>query len=102
MAGAGILTLVQIFPYTLGANIGTTITAILASLATGNISAVVVAFAHLMFNIAGIVIWWPLSRVPIFLANTLAEFAVRNKFYPFTYILTIFFVIPIVVILLFR
>ena len=102
MAGAGILTLVQIFPYTLGANIGTTITAILASLATGNISAVVVAFAHLIFNIAGIVIWWPLSGVPIFLANKLAEFAIRNKFYPFAYILTIFFVIPLIVILIFR
>ncbi len=52
MAGAGILTLVQIFPYTLGANIGTTITAMLASLVTGNVSAVVVAFAHLNFNIS--------------------------------------------------
>jgi sodium-dependent phosphate cotransporter len=102
MAGAGILTLTQIFPYTLGANIGTTITAILASLATGNINAVIVAFAHLMFNISGIIVWWPLSRVPIFLANKLAEFSIRNKLYPFIYILTIFFVIPIVVILLFR
>ena len=32
MAGAGLLTLPQIFPYTLGSNIGTTITAILAAL----------------------------------------------------------------------
>ncbi len=102
MAGAGILTLAQIFPYTLGANIGTTITAILASLATGNINAVVVAFAHLIFNISGILIWWPLSRVPIFLANTLAEFSIKNKIYPFIYVLTMFFVIPLVVILIFR
>lgn len=102
MAGAGILTLAQIFPYTLGANIGTTITAILASLATGNINAVVVAFAHLIFNISGILIWWPLSRVPIFLANTLAEFSIKNKIYPFIYVLTLFFVIPLAVILIFR
>ena len=102
MAGAGILTLAQIFPYTLGANIGTTITAILASLATGNLNAVVVAFAHLLFNISGILIWSPLSRVPIFLANKLAEFSIKNKIYPFIYILTLFFVIPLVVILIFR
>jgi sodium-dependent phosphate cotransporter len=102
MAGAGMLTLAQIFPYTLGANIGTTITAILASLATGNANAVVVAFAHLLFNISGILFWWPFARLPIFLANTLAEFSIRNKTYPFIYVLTMFFIIPLLVILIFR
>lgn len=102
MAGAGILTLAQIFPYTLGANIGTTITAILASLATGNINAVVVAFAHLLFNISGIAIWWPLSKVPISLANLLAEFSIKNKLYPFIYIITVFFIIPILVLIIFK
>jgi len=102
MAGAGILTLAQIFPYTLGANIGTTITAILASLATGNLNAVVVAFAHLMFNISGIIVWWPLSRVPLYLANTLAEYSIKNKIIPFIYIFTVFFIIPILVIIIFR
>ena len=102
MAGAGILTLVQIFPYTLGANIGTTITAILASLVTGNINAVVVAFAHLLFNISGIMIWWPLSKVPLTLALKLAQLAIRNKMIPFVYIVIMFFIIPITVIFLFR
>jgi sodium-dependent phosphate cotransporter len=102
MAGAGILTLYQIFPYTLGANIGTTITAILASLATGNISAVQVAFAHLLFNISGIIVWWPFARVPIAMANKLAEYSIRNKMYPFLYILTMFFILPIIIILIFR
>jgi len=102
MAGAGILTLVQIFPYTLGANIGTTITAMLAALATGNLSAVVVAIAHLLFNISGIIVWGPFSRLPIYLANTLAEFSIRNKLYPFIYIITVFFIIPLAVILIFR
>ena len=102
MAGAGMLTLAQIFPYTLGANIGTTITAMLASLATGNLNAVVVAFAHLLFNISGIVFWWPFSKVPIFLANTLAEYSIKNKVYPFIYVLTMFFIVPLVVILIFR
>jgi len=102
MAGAGILTLAQIFPYTMGANIGTTITAMLASMAIGNLNAVVVAFAHLIFNISGILIWWPFSRLPIFLANTLAGFSIKNKIYPFAYVLTVFFIIPLLVILFFR
>jgi sodium-dependent phosphate cotransporter len=102
MAGAGILNLMQIFPYTLGANIGTTITAILASLVTSNINAVVVAFAHLLFNIAGIIIWWPFKIVPVTLAERLAAQAVRNKIIPFAYVLTVFFIIPIIVFVLFK
>lgn len=102
MAGAGILTLMQIFPYTLGANIGTTITAILASLVTGNPNAVTVAFAHLLFNISGIIFWWPFRQVPISLANKMAEFATRNKLIPLFYISIVFFIIPLIVIFLFR
>lgn len=94
LIGAGILTLEQILPYTLGANIGTTITAILASLATGNIAAVTVAFAHSMFNIFGVALVFPLKKVPMFLATKLAEFAVRNRLIPVAYILLVFFVIP--------
>jgi len=102
LAGAGILSLRQIFPYTLGANVGTTITAILASLVTGNISAVEVAFAHLLFNISGILIWWPLSRVPIYLAEQFGELATRNRIIPFAYILGTFFFIPLILIFIFR
>jgi len=102
LAGAALLTLRQIFPYTLGANIGTTVTAILASLVTGNINSVVVAFAHLLFNIIGITIWWPFSRVPIFLAQTFSAIAVKNRAFPFVYILVMFFVIPLAFIFILR
>ncbi|MDA0745181.1 MAG: Na/Pi symporter, partial [bacterium] len=59
LVGAGILTLEQIFPYTLGANVGTTVTAMLAALSTGNIAAVTIAFAHLFFNLSGILLIYP-------------------------------------------
>jgi sodium-dependent phosphate cotransporter len=94
MAGAGILVLEQIFPYALGANIGTTVTAILAALVTGNLAAIVVAFSHLLFNISGIIIWWPLRWVPVTLARVFSRYAVRWKAIPFVYIIVIFFVIP--------
>ncbi|MDH3214962.1 MAG: Na/Pi symporter [Candidatus Krumholzibacteria bacterium] len=98
LAGAGILTLAQIFPFTLGANVGTTVTAILASLVTGDPAAVTVAFAHLLFNIFGIVLIWPIRRVPIFLANTLAEWSIRSRLVPLVYIGVVFFVVPLILI----
>jgi sodium-dependent phosphate cotransporter len=102
LAGAGLLTLIQIFPYTLGANIGTTVTAILAALVTGNLSAIIVAFSHLLFNISGIIIWWPLKFVPISLAQKFAQIAARKKIIPILYIVIVFFLIPILLISLFR
>jgi sodium-dependent phosphate cotransporter len=98
MAGAGLLTLEQIFPYTLGANIGTTITAILAALVTGNPAAVTVAFSHLLFNISGIIIWWPLKIVPVTLARKFAEYSTHSKIIPVAYVLILFFIIPLIVI----
>ena len=78
LAGAGVISVRQIFPYTLGANIGTTITAILAALATGVHTAVSVAFAHLMFNILGILIFYPLKFIPIRLAEWVGEVATKS------------------------
>lgn len=102
MAGAGLLTLVQIFPYTLGANLGTTVTAILAALVTGNLAAIIVAFSHLLFNVSGIIIWYPLKIVPISLAEKFAGVATRYKIIAFLYIVIVFFLIPILLLLIFR
>jgi len=79
LAGTGVLNLRQIFPYTLGANIGTTITALLASFSTGNPAAVTVAFAHLSFNILGILIYYPLKALPIWLATKAGKIAARSR-----------------------
>ena len=102
MAGAGILSLWQIFPYTLGANVGTTVTAILAALVTGNLAAIMVAFSHLLFNLCGITIWWPLRHVPIYLAERFARYAAQRRIIPFLYVVLVFFIIPILGILLLR
>ncbi len=96
LAGAGVLTLHQIYPYTLGANIGTTITAILASFSTGNISAVTIAFAHLLYNIFGIIIFTPLKNIPIFLASKFSDLIEKNRAIPIIYVIIAFFIIPII------
>lgn len=97
MAAAGVLTLEQIFPYTLGANVGTTFTAILASLATvsvGNMGGLTIAFTHLMFNIFGILIFYPVRFIPIGLARELGRRTAENRLFPLLYIVLVFFYIP--------
>jgi solute carrier family 34 (sodium-dependent phosphate cotransporter) len=79
LAGTGVLSLKQIFPYTLGANIGTTITALLASFSTGSAAAVTVGLAHLTFNVLGIVLFYPLRAVPIWMAKRVGAVAARTK-----------------------
>jgi len=102
LVGAGILTIEQIFPYTLGANIGTTVTAMLASLATGNIAAITVAFAHLCFNLFGTVIIFPFRFIPIGLAKGLAKLSLKSKIYPILYIVIFFFLFPFLVLTFLR
>jgi len=114
LVGAGILTVTQIYPFVLGANIGTTMTAILAALvlsssgapgtaeALQGIAAVKVALAHLFFNLYGIAIFLPierLRRIPIRLAEKLGDWAITNRAYAVGYIGVVFFVIPLVTIL---
>ncbi len=98
LAGAGVLSIAQIFPYTLGANIGTTITALLASLVTESSTAVAVAFAHLIFNIFGILLFLPLKRIPIYIAERLAALAVKNRLIPVAIVLLVFIIIPLALI----
>ncbi len=101
LAGAGLLTLAQIYPYTLGANIGTTVTALLAALAVPDhfLAAITVALSHFLFNICGIAVITPiplLRRLPMRLAEGLAAQAVRRRWVPVLYIVVVFFVTPLV------
>ncbi len=79
LAGAGLVTIRQIFPYTLGANIGTTVTALLAAMTTQNPVAVTVAFSHLVFNIFGILMIYPLKSIPINLAEFVGKKASESS-----------------------
>jgi len=94
LIGAGVLTIQQIYPYFLGANVGTTITAFLASFVTGSPAAVTVAFSHLLFNIYGILIFWPLQRIPMWMSRQLSRAADISRALPFVYLGAVYFLIP--------
>jgi sodium-dependent phosphate cotransporter len=100
LVGAGILKIRQIYPYTLGANIGTTFTALLAGLGMGNAQAVACALGHLLFNVLGTIVFWPLQFIPISLAKGFAKMASRRRLLAAFYILFVFFVVPIVAIVI--
>lgn len=104
LAGTGVFSLRQIYPFTLGANIGTCITALLAATAVdgGNaIFALQIALVHFSYNVIGVMVIYglPFTRdIPIYAAERLADLAIRNKLYVAAYIGVVFFILPIVLI----
>ena len=100
LAGAGIMTLAQVYPFTLGANIGTPITALMSATAiTGEYQAVAlqIAFVHLLYNGLAVGLFAlipPLWRLPLQAAQALANGATRSRLVVPIYILGVFFVVP--------
>ncbi|TVR01048.1 MAG: Na/Pi cotransporter family protein [Deltaproteobacteria bacterium] len=103
LAGSGVIKLAQVYPFTIGANIGTTITALMAATAISGPTAVVamqIALVHLYFNLLGILLIFGLPvlrNIPPRVADWLAVLAERNKLYVLSYILGVFFVAPALV-----
>lgn len=104
LAAAGVLTLENAYPVTLGANVGTTITALLASVAADRPEALTIALTHTLFNIAGIALLYPIPAVrafPLRLARLLADLAQRRKRIVVAYVVGVFGVVPLTGFLLF-
>lgn len=103
LAGAGILKLIQIYPFNLGANVGTTITAILASLATGEELPVIVAFSHVLFNLFGILLIWsipPIRKLPLLAAEKFSKTSSQKRMVPVATFVGVYFLVPLIMILL--
>ena len=97
LVGMGVLRLEQMLPLTLGANIGTTATALLAALLSTT-DALQVALAHLFFNITGIIIWYPvpmMRNIPLHAARQLGKATRIWRGFPVVYIGVMFFCVPL-------
>jgi solute carrier family 34 (sodium-dependent phosphate cotransporter) len=105
-AGVGALTPKQVYPVTLGANLGTTLTGLLAAFAVNGPYAKVglqAAFVHLVYNVLAIIVIFviPVLRpVPLWCAETLARVAVERKWVVALYLIAVFIVLPALVIIL--
>ena len=100
LAGTGVFRLKQIYPFTLGANIGTTITALLAATAISGETAVFalqIALVHLIYNTSAVLLIYGIKNLrvlPIRGALWLARTASENKMIALFYIVGVFFIIP--------
>jgi sodium-dependent phosphate cotransporter len=101
LIGTGIVQIEAAFPYMVGSNIGTTITAFLAAMVTGSAGAVTIALCHLLFNVFASVIFLPLGRIPIFFAKMLGRATAKHRWMAVAYVLLIFFALPAILILVF-
>lgn len=99
LVGVGVVSIERMYPLTLGSNIGTTATGVLASLAqdSGKIrDAMQVAMCHLFFNISGILIFYPIPfmRVPIKMAKFIGNEVAKYRWFAFVYLALMFFIFP--------
>ncbi len=89
-------------PFIIGANIGTTLTALIASLQQ-SIEAREIAIVHLLFNLFCALIFVPgspLGKLHSFLAIKFGEMAYRERLIGFVYVLFFFFLLPFLLIFL--
>jgi sodium-dependent phosphate cotransporter len=105
LAAAGVISVRNVYPVALGANLGTTATALLAAMAASRPEAVTIAIVHTLFNVAGILLLYPvpaLRAIPIRMAEALAEAAVARRSLVLAYVVTAFLVLPAFGVLLLR
>jgi sodium-dependent phosphate cotransporter len=91
-----IIKLRQAGAFILGANIGTTVTAFMASTFNSN-AAISIALTHFLFNFIGVLFFFRtpyLKEVPFLLATGLGRLTLRNRLVGFLYLLVTFFLIP--------
>lgn len=106
LAGSGALTLRQIYPFTLGANIGTTLTALIASFAfdgeLGTI-ALTAGLVHFIYNVLAVALIFGmpgLRQLPVWGAQWLADLATKRKIYAVAWVLGVFILLPLLLIVL--
>lgn len=106
LAGAGTFTLRQIYPFMLGANIGTTITALLAATAVIGpmaVPAMQIALVHVLYNIFAVTLIYSvpfLRELPLRGADRLSRLASKKKLYAAVWIFGVFLLLPLCLIAL--
>ncbi len=100
LVGSGVLKVRDVYPFTLGANIGTCITALLAATAVSGefaVFALQIALVHLTFNVLATIFIYGipfLREIPLKGADYISDMAVKNKSVVAGYLLSVFIIIP--------
>ena len=99
LVGLSIISLEQMLPLTLGANLGTTCTAFMASLVTESKNSVQIAVCHFIFNVTGVTIFYPIQKVrrlPIEGAKRLGKLVTHYKWFSVFYTSYVFVIVPLI------
>ena len=108
LGAAGLLRLEQALPITIGANIGTTVTALLAALAGSGVNAgfgLQIALVHFMFNLTGLAVIYPLKvtrNIPLRAARYLTTLAIRSRRLTLLWVAVLFYGVPALLLFLDR
>ncbi|XP_029912994.1 sodium-dependent phosphate transport protein 2B-like [Myripristis murdjan] len=102
LVGIGVISIERAYPLSLGANIGTTTTALVAAMASPGdtlANALQIALVHFLFNISGIILWYPVpfTRIPIRLAKSLGNITASYRWFAAVYIICCFFIFPFII-----
>jgi len=105
LCGTGLVTLETAYPMTLGSNIGTTTTSILASFAAEGQylkPSIQISLVHLLFNISGIALFYPIPfmRWPVGLAQLLGDTTATYRWFAGLYLAVMFVCAPLFVFVL--
>jgi sodium-dependent phosphate cotransporter len=98
LVGSGVLSVRNAFPITVGANIGTTVTALLASLAVDLRLGLVIALHHVLLNVIGVAVLYPIPwfrNAPVAMAERLADIATTHKSFVALYVFGVFVMVPL-------
>jgi sodium-dependent phosphate cotransporter len=100
LVGIGMIKVERMYPLTLGSNIGTTGTGILAAMAASGDKlpiALQIALCHLFFNISGILLFYPIKpmrNLPIKCAKFLGTVTSEYRWFAMAYLVLMFVVLP--------
>lgn len=106
LAASGTFSLRQVFPFTVGANIGTTMTAIIAAFGFSGIertAGMTAATVHLLYNVFAMAVIMGIlfvRPIPVKAAAWLGNLGAENTLYVVIWVLGVFVAIPGVMILL--
>ncbi|KAK7128420.1 hypothetical protein R3I94_016860 [Phoxinus phoxinus] len=100
LVGIGVISIERAYPLTLGSNIGTTTTAILAALASPGetlANSLQISLCHFFFNICGILLWYPIpfTRIPIRMAKALGDRTAKYRWFAAVYLVLCFLLFPL-------
>lgn len=94
------VSLMRVFPFIIGANIGTTITAVIAAIYKTE-AAISIAIVHILFNLLGALIFLPfptIRKIPVKIATFMGRKSVKTRLVGFAYIVLTFFIVPFLLI----